>query len=350
MRGAGPVLGAALALLGCVEPPLVPSPGNPEPAGGISGTVLVTGTEARGDLYVFLLPQPGSPGACPPAGDPLAEPANVVRLPEDEVFSDPGGASHSAAFTVPQVPAGCWSLTALVDADDDFNPLFSATAGATRGDAAGGAFIEPVPAPPDTPVLRVLEVARDGDLVKAVAGVQVLVALTVPLERPSFSFSHVEPPALRLGSGDPLLLELNVRPLSGDWVSTSEPFFPLVLAPDADGDGLPEVSGVRVVLTRLAPAASGRPPWAEDEASPRLLPAAIDARPFGDPPDAPGLFPATSLALVVPPLADDDRQSPAGRYGVLVLVEASRQTWRVPNELLLLDGDASQGAYVEVRP
>ena len=339
-----------LALLGCVEPPLVPSSGNPEPSGVVSGHVTVTGVPARGDTYVLLLPQGGEPGDCPVAGDPLVEPANVVRLPEADVFSDGEGSTHSAPFTIPLVPPGCWSLSALVDADDDFNPLFSATAGASRGDAVGGAFVEPLPEPPDTPVLRVLDVARRGDLVTALTGVQVLVAAAVPFERPSFTFEHDEPPVLRVGSGEPLRLELTATALEGAWARTEAPSFPLVPVPAADGVGAPGVAGVRVLLRRLAPAGAGRPPWAVDESEPWQLAAAIDPAVLAAAPAGAPIVPVPTLPIVVPPLADDADRSPAGRYGVFVLLETTRQTWQVPNELLLLDGDAGQGAWVEVSP
>jgi len=378
-----------LLVAGCVSPPLEPSPAWPEAAGVIRGTVTVSGVAARGDVYIFLLPQAGRPGSCPATVERLVPPRDVVRLPRAEVFADARGETHSAPFVVGQVAEGCWALTALVDADGDFNPLFGATAGATRGDALGGAVAAPE-VDGGTPPLRLLEVAPVDGAFEPLDGVQVLVAAEVPLERPSFRLSPADPdvvPTLSVEEGAPLVLELDVVPIQGGWAETANvdegtgPIFPLAPGPDEDGDGtpddadadgLPDVGGVTVLLRRLLPAGPGVAPWALDTAFPLALPGRIDARALLGGTTPLPVVPATSLTVVIAPVAfeakpgtqpkprplttwlseggDDGPRSPLGRYAILVVLDATGQTWQLPNELAMLASLSAQAAIVEVAP
>jgi hypothetical protein len=398
---------AGLALAGCGAPPLRPSNDTPEPAGIITGTVTITGTTAQGDVYLLLFPQrPLSDGSCPSAGTSLVEPANLVRIDAGLVFVDPDGDTHSVDFVIPQVAEGCYSLGALVDADADLYPLFGVTAGATLGDALGGAFVEPIPDPPASPTLRVLEVRAAEGIVPSIDGVQVLVGATVPLERPSFVIDGLPPgemPSISLTAMG-AAFTMSAVPLAYPLVSTGDPegppcpmntpLFPIVLGPDLDGDFVPEdldgdmapdVYGTRVLMRRLSdnlPAdALADAPWDEDVDFPLVIPGVIDPTPFimyhamvlMMPPDGMTLLAACSLTIQVPPIgvmpgpfaddpptimplaawemmAADSSESPVGAYGVLTILTATNQTWDVPNELMLLAMDPGQAAFFAVTP
>ena len=84
------------------------------------------------------------------------------------------------------------------------------------------------------------------------------------------------------------------------------------------------------------------------------------------------VVPATSLTVVIPPVAFEAKpgtqpqprplaawlsesaaspaRSPLGRYAVQVVLDATGQTWQVPNELAMLANLAAQAAVVEVVP
>ncbi len=358
---------ALVTSLGCQAPPVIGSPGNPAPAGVIAGTITVSGVSAKGDAYLFLVPQPGEPGACAEAGSSAIPPADAVRIPEAALYRDPGGDTHSAPFVIPQVEPGCWSIVAMVDADDDFNPLFSVTSGFTAGDGIGGAFSTP-------PTLRVLSVSAEGEFPPAIEGVQVVVGVEAPFERPSFT---VAPGGEGVGlsittdAKDPVPIQLDVAPLVGDWATTADlsnpemprgPFFPIVLDPASGA-----VKGTEVYLRRLSPAgATGdAPPWTRDTDTPLILAARIDPTPFAgvDLPEGRPFHVATTLRVFVLPLAFPppapgvapeltdlatlearEGASPKGRYSVLVKLTATNQTWELPNELVLLGPDLTQGA------
>ena len=398
---------AGAGLAACSVPPLRPSSDTPRPAGVIAGTVTITGTGARGDLLILLFPQPRrADGSCPAAGTSLVEPLNLLRIDEAETFVDPDGDTFSVEFVLPQVPEGCYSIGALVDADADFYPLFGVTAGSTLGDGLGGAFVEPIPDPPASPTLRVLEVAAADGIVPAMEGVQVLVGATVPLERPSFVLEAL-PAGAPLGmaiDAAGAAFQMTAVPIALPIVQTGDPdgppcpmgtpLFPIVLGPDLDGDFVPEdldgdmapdVYGTRVLLRRLSDDLPADPlpdaPWDEDPDFPLLIPGVIDPTPFVQyhamvlmtPPDGMTLLAACELTILVPPIgvlpsplsgeaptvmplaaweamAEDSSRSPLGSYGVIAILTATNQTWDVPNELMLLAMDPGQAATFELTP
>ena len=358
------ILGVGLA---CQAPPVIESPGNPAPAGLIAGTVTVSGIAAKGDAYLFLVPQPGVAGACPAVGTSSIPPADAVRIPRDHLYRDPDGDTHSTPFVIPQVDPGCWSIVAMVDADDDFNPLFGVTSGTTRGDGMGGAFVDP-------PVLRVLSIDDTGQNPPAIEGVQVVIGLEAPFERPSFTIrpgTEGGTLGITTDAKEPVILSVEATPLVGDWATTADlsnpdqptgPFFPIRLDPNTGA-----VTGTEVFLRRLSPAgATGdAPPWAKDTQTPLMLAAQIDPTPFSgvELPEGQPFHVATSLRVAVLPFAftppapgaapelvelatleAGNGTSPKGRYSVLVRLSATNQTWELPNELILLGPEPSQGA------
>jgi len=259
----------------------------------------------------------------------------------------------------------------MVDADDDFNPLFSVTSGFTHGDGVGGAFTE-------VPLLRVLSMSDEGDFPPAIEGVQILIGVETPFERPSFTlspFGENSTLSIATDAKEPVAIQLDVTPLIGDWATTADlsnpemprgPFFPVRLDPDTGA-----VTGTEVYLRRLAPAgATGdAPPWTKDTQSPLLLAAQIDPTPFAGMalPEGQPFHVATTLRVLVLPLAfpppapgtppeltdlatleSQEGKSPKGRYSVLVKLTASNQTWEIPNELVLLASDLTQGASFRV--
>ncbi|HEV8320418.1 MAG TPA: hypothetical protein VG389_02310 [Myxococcota bacterium] len=341
----------------CGSPPLNPPDSTPQPAGIITGTATIRVVDSmgqpvdlQGDLYLLLFPQPPSPaGGCFDTGSSLVAPLNLLRIGREEIFRDPGSTTHSVDFVIPQVPPGCYSIGALVDADGDFYPLFGVSAGATAGDGLGGAFVEPIPDPPATPELRVIEIeapeVAEG-LVPPVEGVQVFVGAAAPFERPSFVLGAGPPPTIDTISVQPpgmttppTVVSITATPLMYPFANTSDPvamtapFFYIVLGPDLDGDFVPEDGNgdmvpdiyvkPTILFRRLSDNLPDHPecatdptqavcdaPWDADEDFPLLLPGVIDptnlimdfANLYMMPPDGMTPLVATELFVVVPPI------------------------------------------------
>lgn len=140
----------------------------------LTGTVVVNASEVTGPVLVLLYAADDPP---PPEG--TGRPVALASISKD-AFS--GGAGvQSAPFALTEVPDGTWLVTALLDVDQDFHPLVTATAGATCGDMLG-AYLSDI----ETGELGVVEVAGGG----LVEGLTVAVASTMPLERPAFVFEE----------------------------------------------------------------------------------------------------------------------------------------------------------------
>jgi hypothetical protein len=353
----------------CAPPTLSESPGNPPASARISGTVTVAGGQ-HGDVYLFLVPQTDLSGQCRAEGRLDSGPANLVRIPGTLIFQTSDATTHSAPFTIPQVPLGCWSIFAVLDADDSFNPLFSVTSGTTEGDLAG-ASLTAAGAP------RVFEIQSPEDgPPAAVEGVQVLIGQVVPFDPPSFTFSNLSdngPASLRLRAEAPTQIRLETTSISGDWLRTGDqsggPFFPIRVDPESGA-----VTGTDVFLRRLKDRdeAQGGAPWALDTDFPLILPARINPDTLIVQPTENGPFLRAEAFSVdvyplgfLPPTGSEQPEplplsvwqdraeeglnpSPSGRYAVVARIAATNQLWQVPNALSLLHEDPTQATVFVV--
>lgn len=285
------LLTCALALLGCDPPNTDPGPGSvPEVSGVIEGTILYTGPRptcvARsgappsvlGNVILLLFRADNPP---PPQGDATsAESLLVVRgdelfgpgdcLPESPSASERAEViTRGAAIIWPDLALGTseagvdYQIRGFFDRDADFNPFHSVRRLATKGDIAGGVFIDATASPPELARIHfdALDARPNGQVVDGVA-----VTLGAPV--------NTELPASTLGEGtralsaeatipsttDPVMRESAlweqtrmrlslIDPTSQDWTQTFRAagmsidphpsgFGFFVLPVDADGDGV----------------------------------------------------------------------------------------------------------------
>ncbi len=132
-----------LAILGCsYDAPVRPNESFEGVPNTISGTVVVNGLDTddtgafiRGDV-VLLLTDADNP--MPPNG--TGRPATFATVRAED-FTGSGAGLQSAPFSLSFLPpagaSGSWVLTGFMDLDADFHPSVSALAGATCGDYIG---------------------------------------------------------------------------------------------------------------------------------------------------------------------------------------------------------------------
>ncbi len=167
-----------LASAGCGDPEVddFRSAGGsaPDPTGVIRGTVLYVGPRPEcehadegpvrpiGRVVLTLFEHDDPP---PPTGSATSA-ENLLTIPGSQLFSDlsdcvpegedPGDARivRSTSFVWPEIELHAdeprsFQIRGFYDHDEDFNPFFSATNQPTRGDVAGGAFVDVDSVPPE---------------------------------------------------------------------------------------------------------------------------------------------------------------------------------------------------------
>lgn len=308
-----------------------------EPRTGIiQGTVLYRQGTARGNVIVLLFRASDPP---PPIGS--GRPVNFVVVPRAAMFGDaPADEARdfTAPFTIPSVAAGRYQIRAFLDADGDFNPLYDLTGQVTAGDVGGG-FVNT-----ETEAFIDFDVAAD-QVVKN--GVLVVLARTIPLERPSFAVTSstgvlLEDPTYQVPLRGPASLTLVSHPILDRpevQMDQGRTGFLVTLADD-DGDRRPDDANgdqledlyPKVLLRRLKTA---------DDQRNIVVPLIIDPLPYRDAlRSAASSSVAQRLDLIVPPVAVEISgtmrtilpAAPAGDYEVVV-ISSTGQTWIVPNNL-----------------
>lgn len=353
-------------LPGCTwDAPVV---GSETPANVVSGTAFVGAAETTGDAIVFLT---DASNPMPPLG--TGSPATFAAVPAERFSSGPG--LPSADFTVTGVPDGDWMVTGLLDVDQDFHPLVpgGAMAGATCGDLVGAWVSDlqvPVPA-----VLPLSNGARVDD-------VTVTLASALTTERPAFTLTQPTPLDRAAAASDPGTPQGFALQAAGVYAGfegdvtlrLDGPYDPadprpcqtafLVEVPDADKDGLPDPHPLLpepffdvspdIFLQWIPPTTDvdgaplgpdGEPLEGRSWASLAVpSPAGLLDGSLPAPGTGPALVPALSLVWVpagtltegdgteVP--ITDPRELPSGAWSVTV-VQATGQTWTVPNGLAL---------------
>jgi hypothetical protein len=195
-------LGTALALVACDPPETDPGPGSvPDVSGVIEGTVLYVGqrpecdrneagepTAVRGNTILLLFDYDNPP---PPQGSATSATSLLVVLGSDMFELDdcmPAEPTaedlaqvitRSAAFAWPDIALArgenatrSYQIRGFFDRDQDFNPFFSVRRLATRGDVAGGAFVNTAANPPQFERVTfgsIDDVAANGQIVSGVA-------------------------------------------------------------------------------------------------------------------------------------------------------------------------------------
>lgn len=316
----------------------------PAPTGAIAGNLKVAlpqGQTSFVSAYVFATDARNPP---PPLG--TGKPISVDFHASAE-FSPAG----TVAFALRGLPPGSYYVTAVADTRGDFAlepQLFGAAPG--QGALVGGHF--------DSSLARLETVTVGGASVTA----DVVVGRALPI-RPSFVL--LTPSALPvtsdLGASAPFFpdalspqrVTLHAQQVLGAGIGTlpetGPAFFPVTFqgcqsaaptkAVDGDFDNLPDVYP-RVLVVKLSDA---DPTGLAVDPVTTVIPAAIDPTPFlgllGDCSLARTVV-ASNVSVVLSPIAVQPQVDgnlkqvpiPPGRYG-FVLISATGQTWRIPNEL-----------------
>lgn len=331
----------------------------------ISGTIVVNAATVDGPVLVLLYSADD-----PPPPDGTGRPVTLATVDASRFTGSAG--VQSAPFSITEVPDGTYIVSALLDVDQDFHPLVTATAGATCGDLLG-AYLSDL----STGAIGVVSVSG-GELVD---GVTVAVASEMPLERPAFVF--VDNLADRLEAAPTLSLEataisaqttlsdgsiwevLNLSgPLDLVAVATGEIAynpcdvqFPLWIPDDdgaGDGNPHPNPSFAAQGLIEIWPRFYLQYLGSDLQEGESYASEAVWALPVLTPTDflmafASGdlafntVIPQTDLDLYVPPAAlhvlpDGTEETvtgagvPAGAWA-LTMVSFTGQTWTLPNDL-----------------
>jgi hypothetical protein len=224
----------SIALASCATPKTDRGGSAPEPSGVIEGTVLYVGqrplcdfgedgwpTDVRGNVVLLAFLSSNPP---PPAGT-AASASNLLLVPADDLFpltdclpQEPTAEeltqviTRGADFTWPDValargeaPDIDYQVRAFFDRDQDFIPFFSVRRLATRGDVAGGAFVNTAANPPQFAHI-VFGNAADHPNGQVVQGVAITLGALV----------NTELPASELGDGTQALSSESTVPAVAD--------------------------------------------------------------------------------------------------------------------------------------
>lgn len=307
----------------------------------LSGSVLVEGVATPSDVYIFVFAADDPP---PPLG--TGSPVNFSAVPS-ATFTGAGAGLQSAPWTISQVPDGDWLVTALMDVDGDFQPLLTSNAGQTCGDYVGahiGSLSEG-----DVQAVTV----EGGELRDDIT---VVVATALTIERPAFRM--VSSTVDQNAPGQTFTLD--ATGISSPLITLTGPFdgtdpcdtMFLVWAMDSDSDGAADphpnaalaAAGALDIWPRVYLQYTGEGDTALDEGESWASEAVIDPTPVYTGDLLPGVPSVeTTLDLFYIPaaahtLADGSSETisapnlPRGAWSVTV-VQASGQTWTVPNEV-----------------
>jgi hypothetical protein len=339
---------ALLAWCACDAPPVFATADKPQQVvtGLIQGQVVAEGL-TRGNVTLLLFESARLP---PPYG--TGKPLSFSTVSSEALF---GTATDNGPFTAPfsfsTVTPGDYFIEGLIDANADFNPFYTVTAGANAGDVVGASVDPTTLAPRD---ISARFVASD-------VGVSFSDASRVPVDRPAFQIPGGAPTAV-ISTTLPTIVQLAPQPLDVDVIHEPNPVF-LVQLIDANHDGLPddanhdglpdvwpevvvrELAGLNPLTDENDADGDGVP---DDPTKPlTVIAAVVDPTAYmSQLLDAAGHVKTTptvvtALTVVVDPLALDVTNPlapkplptmPTGNYSI-TLIESTGQTWRVPNEL-----------------
>lgn len=327
-----------IGLLGCAWT-TPEDPEAPEVLNVVAGEVVVTGAPAVAPTYVLVFDADDPP---PPTG--TGSPLTFASVPA-EAYTGAGAGVQGAPYSVSRIPDGRFLLTALLDADGDFQPLLGSNAGATCGDWVGAHLA-------DLTTGTFAEVEVGGGERKD--DVTVTVGVEMTTERPAFTLGTAR---VSQTTTETQLITLAATGVHSSILELADPFdgtdpcgtMFLFYAPDADGDGQPDphpnpalaAAGAydiwpKVYLQYLGEDLAEGESWAAESVV-YPLPLLTGAVTLGVP------TPVTSLDLVWVPAAihtlpDGTEETvpapglPAGAWSITV-VSITGQTWTLPNEI-----------------
>jgi len=332
------------------------------PRGVVGGTITTADGEAPDGITLITAFDCASPP--PPEG--TGSPVDLASLPPSAYVD--GVASYSFG-TIPA--ESCLIITGYVDNDATFAALYSTTQLPTAGDEQlDSVVVETGP-------------ADENGLVAPVLDANLNVAITVPIEVPSFvAPSEVVMTRSRsVGATETVVLQLDAADHASAMHTTADPVFTVEFAPDLDGnglpddlngDGVPDVMWPRVLLLRLDPddpegVATTSPPIVLpgivlplDTTNPAVLATnlALQSAIPGVGFDGPvGFF--ETLTVAVPGLVVTDLATAStspieavalsgaevdGDYAIVVMNNTG-QTWQIPNESVLFGATDQAAAF-----
>lgn len=311
----------------------------------------------------------------PPLGLGVAR--DLSALPES-AWSHHGGV-ESAPFSLDGIASGDWLLQAIVDVDEDYDPFYDFTTGATCGDLVG-AFV----AGAGTTIPATIEVEAPA----LIEGLPILLGAPLESERPVFtlssSLSFPQPASLEEDKASPVIFLLDSVGVSHPLLTIDSPNDPAASCPasfslhlvdqdlDAQIDAHPDSTLASRGLLDIWPRVYlvyYRDPLGEapSEGETWVMPVEVLDEPLLKAGRLAGeRFSARSLALRVLPLAlhhlEDGSQEwveapdlPVGAWAIVVHLE-NGQSWTVPNQLgdptiaadFGLEADESQAAVVGI--
>ncbi len=331
---AGLSLALVLSAVAC-EVPIQATSGTPDPATWIGGTVWIQdgGDGSPGGAVILFRYSCDEPP--PPSG--FGRPVDFLVLSEEEFE---GGAAN---FVFPGVEADvCALLTGFADRDRDFHYAYGVTSQPTAGD------LSITPRTVQTGIV-------DGEYIAPVEGVVLRAETVVPLERPAFQLldlagvpANPSLPIASIGVTQSALFKVAALDIRSDLVDVNTPVFTVVMAPDGNGDGLPDdlngdgmpdVVWPQVLVRRLDPNA---PSGLEVEEPGVLLPGVVLSVNPLDPTDAESNLTALAAAQGIP----FDGQTPLLRSELIVAAAPQVVTNLEPLELVSLDAVYASGGEV----
>lgn len=319
----------------------------------LAGTVVYGGGAPPAPVVVVAYDAADPP---PPTG--TGRPVTFATVPPEAFDTTPDGLL-SAAWDLAPLPDGEWLISALMDVDGDFQPLLTATAGATCGDLAGGYLADL-----ETGALATVTVSG-GQLVE---GITLVLGLEYPYERPAWRFQTntidqwAALTALVNPADDAEIFVIESTAIQSSLLDITGPYDGtdpcdtalMVRWVDEDGDGLADPhwieqyasAGLRKAWPRVyalflgseeVPLAEGElyaveavpDPWLRDENGGAIITGEVT--PLTElrvafPPAAQHFLPDGSVEILQAP------DLPTGAWAVTV-VQESGQTWTLPNEL-----------------
>ncbi|HET7787373.1 MAG TPA: hypothetical protein VFL36_15495 [Myxococcales bacterium] len=293
--------------------------------GGISGSLTIGGAAAPVAAYVFAY----KATALPPFGLPVSADFHL-------------GAEFQAGkvdYVLPDLPAGDYVVTAIVD---------------TRGDFAVSPGLFAI-----APGAGSLVAAPQGKTVgtSLATSTNLTAASTLP-QRPSFQIvdaagaAFTSDAAVAVGASP--VLHIKAAAVLGSGVGALRPDSAGMFVLACDGTGTPQASSLSVTLIKVLDAA-GLVPDLDANGKATIVPASVDQAQFPAGSCSGAVQPVTGVVAVnvqngsakANLLNPNEPLTPVplvpGRYSVVV-TSLARQVWRVPNELqpALLDAGAAQ--------
>jgi len=323
------------------------------PAGEISGTVTLVDVLAPQEDFSVVVTAFDINELPPPTGS--GRPKALAILTKEHFA---GG--NQAPFTLQGLPTGDYQVRAFLDANDDFVLWFDTHNQPNKGDVGGGYFSTSTGGFATVSVDALAAPVQD-------THVSILAPLTLGLDRPIFEY---EANADLEFSASSSAASFSVKALStNNDVLKADGLFLIQwvdrdgngMADDVNGDGQPDLYPLVVVewLDETDPSNLSLNP--DHRVMSGIVPPAQFLSlgfPAGDPSAVQSIILASELSVTLPLIAVDPAvpgsrfTPPSGRYRI-TLIQATGQTWTIPNDLQQAQGTdlaQSQAQTISILP